>query len=160
MIFFFFFQLCSILFFYILFLQFIFLTGFIIDLISVMLEYRSTSDGQVHLVRGKKQKTKLRPTFCDVNGISLFLPVTSKEKLVVTPCSTQETAHSRLPTPQGSSSMSQCFQQHHCSLGPPHVCFRAIGRQKATSSLGWGLAEGHTILLPRVLLQARLAGPL
>lgn len=56
--------------------------------------------------------------------------------------------------------MSQCCWQYHHSLGPLHVCFRAIGRQKATSSLGWGLAEGHTILLPWVLLLARLAGPL
>jgi len=62
-----------------------------------------------------------------VTGISLFVPITSKEKLiVVTPCSTPcETARSRLPVPRRCSSVSQCCWEHHPSLAtespPSHL---------------------------------------
>lgn len=59
-----------------------------------MLEYRSASDT---FRQGQKN---LRIKSWDVNGISLFLPITSKEKLiVVTFCSGHKAAHSKLPKP-------------------------------------------------------------
>lgn len=54
----------------------------IIHWISVMLEYRSTSDRQTQAVT----KKNLRIKSYGVNGIPLFLPISLKEKLIaVTP---------------------------------------------------------------------------
>ena len=94
-----------------------------------MLEYRNTSDRQIYLSRDKK---KLRIKSCDVNRISLFLPIASKKKLiVVTPCSTHETAHSRLPIPTKillHLPVLLVALSHSGYEVPLHVYFRAIER--------------------------------
>lgn len=67
-----------------------------------------------------------------MNGISLFLPIASKDKLiVVTPCSTRETAHSRLPMPMKMQLHLPALLVAPFLSGyrvPLHVYFRRIER--------------------------------
>lgn len=78
-----------------------------------------------------------------MDGISLFLLITSKLKLIgITPCPMWDVAHSQMPTSPGPSAAGSSI---------PEVPFiAALGQvkgKKASSLLGWGLSEGHTTTL-------------
>lgn len=88
------FWLCSIL--LVTSLWFSFLVVFIILWISVLLEHRHNSDRYSKAWTKKTRKIKS----CDASGISPFVPIAFREKLIaVTPRCTREPAQSRLLIP-------------------------------------------------------------